>query len=302
MRSLILALGLGLLATVAVAQPSPTPPAKTEPAKPGADAPSPPPTARGPMAKMTEADQTCRSMLPALMAEAEKGNALSAFRVGVIYDNGCGVRGDQQVAAAYYELAAKGGYADGAVHLAKIYIDGEALKQDYGKARVLLDKPSKAGHPVANYLLGVIAYRGDEVKPAKPDIATAMKYFRAAADGGFAQAQFIIGQAAAEGVELPKDGKLAKFMLLRAAGQGHGWAQAILGRMLADNELPDADPVEAMTWLSLAKRDYGSDPLLLSVVDANLKKVQPRLSPEQLKQAQDRIAAYQPRPEWEEKI
>jgi TPR repeat protein len=255
-----------------------------------------------PMSKSSEADQTCRSMLPALMAKAEKGDALSAYRVGVIYDTGCGVRGDQQVAAAYYEMAAKGGDVDGAVHLGMIYVDGEALKQDYAKARHLLTGPAKAGHPLANYFLGVIAYRGDEVKPAKPDVATAMKYFRAAADGGLAQAQFIIGQAAAEGVELPKDGKLAKLMLLRAAQQGHGWAQAILGRLLTDGELPDADPVEAMTWLSIAKRDNGDIALLVALCDANLKKLQARLTPAQLQQAQDRIAVYAPRREWEEKI
>ncbi len=251
---------------------------------------------------MTEADQTCRAMLPALMAAAEKGDALSAYRVGVIYDNGCGVRGDQQVAAAYYEIAAKHGDADGAVHLALIYIDGEALRQDYDKARMLLHGPAEAGHPLANYLMGVIAYRGDEVKPPKPDVAAAMKYFRVAADGGYAQAQFIIGQAAAEGTELPKDGKLAKIMLLRAAAQGHGWAQAILGRLLVDNELPDADPVEAMTWLSIAKRDNADLDLLVALCEANLKKLQAKLTPAQTKQAQERIAAYQPHREWEEKI
>jgi TPR repeat protein len=255
-----------------------------------------------PMPKSSEADLTCRSMLPALMAKAEKGDALSAYRVGVIYDTGCGVRGDQQVAAAYYEMAAKGGDVDGAVHLGMIYVDGEALRQDYDKARHLLAGPAKAGHPLANYYLGVIAYRGDEVKPAKPDVATAMKYFRAAADGGLAQAQFIIGQAAAEGIELPKDGKLAKLMLLRAAAQGHGWAQAILGRLLTDNELPDSDPVEAMTWLSIAKRDNADVALLVALCDANLKKLEAKLTPAQLKQAQDRIAAYAPRREWEEKI
>ncbi len=252
--------------------------------------------------KMTEADKTCRSMLPGLMAAAEKGDALSAYRVGVIYDNGCGVRGDQAVAAAYYEMAAKRGNADGAVHLALIYIDGEALKQDYDKARQLLYGPAKAGHPLANYLLGVIAYRGDEVKPPKPDVPTAMKYFRTAADGGLAQAQFIVGQAAAEGVELPKDGKLAKLMLLRAAQQGHGWAQAILGRLLTDGELPDADPVEAMTWLTIARRDNADVKLLVGLCDSNLQKLKGKLSPEQLKQAQDRIAAYQPKPEWQDPI
>lgn len=255
-----------------------------------------------PASKMTEADKTCRSMLPGLMAAAEKGDALSAYRVGVIYDNGCGVRGDQAVAAAYYEMAAKRGNADGAVHLALIYIDGEALKQDYDKARQLLYDPAKAGHPLANYLLGVIAYRGDEVKPPKPDVPTAMKYFRTAADGGLAQAQFIVGQAAAEGVELPKDGKLAKLMLLRAAQQGHGWAQAILGRLLTDNELPDSDPVEAMTWLTLARRDNADVKLLVGLCDSNLQKLKGKLSPEQLKQAQDRVAAYQPKLEWQDPI
>lgn len=300
------------------AEPTKAEPPKADAPKAAADKPVdvPPPAGGGvrppaapfattpdrPKTNPTEADNTCLSMLPQLMGEAEKGNAASAYRVGVLYENGCGVRINQQIAAAYYEMAAKGGHADGAVRLAMIYIDGEALKQDYAKARTLLDGPAKAGHPMANYFLGVLAARGDEVKPAKPDMAAAMKYFRAAADGGLAQAQFIIGQAAAEGADLPKDGKLAKVMLLRAAAQGHGWAQAILGRLLSDGELPDSDPVEAVVWLSIAKRNNADEALMVSMCDTYLKKVQPKLSPAQLKQAQDRIAAFAPKLEWEEKI
>ncbi len=299
MRKVIVVAMMALLvgiAPLAAWSQTPAPGGRVKPTAPFATTPDRPKT------NPTEADNTCLSMLPQLMGEAEKGNPQSAYRVGVLYENGCGVRINQQIAAAYYEIAAKGGHAEGAVRLAMIYIDGEALRQDYAKARALLDGPAKAGHPMANYFLGVIASRGDEVKPAKPDLAAAMKYFRASADGGLAQAQFIVGQAAAEGTDLPKDGKLAKVMLLRAAAQGHGWAQAILGRLLVDNELPDADPVEAVTWLSIAKRDNADAALLVALCDANLKKLQPKLSPAQLKQAQDRIAAYQPKLEWEEKI
>jgi hypothetical protein len=57
-----------------------------------------------------------------------------------------------------------------------------------------------------------------------------------------------------------------------------------------------------MTWLTIAKRDNAGLDVLVVLCDANLKKLQPKLNAEQLKQARDRIAIFQPKLEWEEKI
>lgn len=252
--------------------------------------------------ELSESDKTCQRALQQLMHDAEKGDSLAAFRVGVIYEEGCGVRRNRQTAAAYYELAGKNGHVDGAVRLGAFYAQGDVIGVDYRKARALLDGPAAKGHPLANFHLGVMAYRGDEVTPPKPDVPLAMKHFKAAADGGFAQAQFIVGQALVEGKELPRDLKAAKLMLQRASNQGYAWAMIILGRLHAERELADADAGEALRWLMIAKLGEKEDSLLQAAADQSLALVQDKLDAEQRAKIMKQVFDFKPKIEWEEKI
>jgi len=252
--------------------------------------------------ELSESDKTCQRALQQLMHDAEKGNALAAFRVGVIYEEGCGVRRNRQTAAAYYELAGKNGHVDGAVRLGAFYAQGDVIGVDYKKARALLDGPAAKGHPLANFHLGVMAYRGDEVTPPKPEIALAMKHFKASAEGGFAQAQFIVGQASVEGKELPQDLKAAKLMLQRASSQGYAWAMIILGRLHAEKLLADADAAEALKWLMIAKLGEKEDSLLQAAADQSLALIQGKLDAEQRAKIMKQVFDFKPKIEWEEKI
>ncbi|MDF3073260.1 MAG: hypothetical protein K0S54_927 [Alphaproteobacteria bacterium] len=252
--------------------------------------------------ELSDSDKACQRSLRQLMADAEKGNAQAAFRVGIIYEEGCGVRRSGQTAAAYYELAGKHGHVDGAVRLGGFYAQGDVLGVDYKKARALLEGPAAKGHPLANFHLGVIAYRGDETKPSKPDTALAMKHFRASAEGGWAQAQFIVGQALVEGKELPADLKAAKTMLQRASNQGFAWAMVILGRLHAEKLLADADPGEAFKWLMLAKQSEPEDSLLQAAADQSLPLLDGKLNPDQRGKIMKQVFDFKPKLEWEEKI
>jgi TPR repeat protein len=252
--------------------------------------------------ELSEADKICQRSLQQLMADAEKGNGQAAFRVGIIYEEGCGVRRNGQTAAAYYELAGKNGHVDGAVRLGGFYAQGDVLGTDYKKARALLEGPAAKGHPLANFHLAVIAYRGDEVKPAKPDIEKAMKHFKASAEGGFAQSQFIVGQALVEGKELPQDVKAAKLMLQRASNQGYSWAMIVLGRLHAEKLLADADASEALKWLMIAKLGEKEDSLLQAAADQSLALIQDRLDAEQRAKVMKQVFDFKPKIEWEEKI
>lgn len=251
---------------------------------------------------LSEADKACQRSLQQLLADAEKGDGQAAFRVGIIYEEGCGVRRNRQTAAAYYELAGKNGHVDGAVRLGGFYVEGDVLGLDYKKARALLEAPAAKGHPLANFHLGVIAYRGEENKPPKPDIPLAMKHFKAAAEGGLAQAQFIVGQALVEGKELPQDFKAAKLMLQRASVQGFPWAMVILGRLHAEKVLPDADPGEAFKWLMIAKQLAKEDSLLQAATDQSLSLVQDKLDADRKGKLMLQVFDFKPKVEWEEKI
>lgn len=252
--------------------------------------------------ELSESDQACQRALRQLLAEAEKGNAQSAFRVGVIYEEGCGVRRNRQTAAAYYEIAGKHGHVDGAVRLGGYYVQGDVLGVDYRKARALLEGPAAKGHPLANFHLAVIAWRGDESKPPKPDPALAMKHFKAAAEGGLAQAQFVVGQALVEGKDLPADLKAARTMLQRAANQGFAWAMVVLGRLHAEKLLPDADAGEAFKWLMLARQLEKDDALLQQATDQSLSLLDDKLDPDRRGRIMKQVLDFKPKIEWEEKI
>lgn len=279
----------------AVAQPQAPPSGRVLGVAPGA-------AQGGKPRELSESDKACQRSLQQLMADAEKGNAQAAFRVGIIYEEGCGVRRSGQTAAAYYELAGKNGHVDGAVRLGGFYAQGDVLGIDYKKARALLDGPAAKGHPLANFHLGVIAYRGDETKPSKPDIPLAMKHFKASAEGGWAQSQFIVGQALVEGKELPLDLKAAKLMLQRAANQGFAWAMIVLGRLHAEKLLTDADPGEALKWLMIAKQMEKEDTMLQAAADQSLTLIQDRLDADRRGRTMKQVFDFKPKLEWEEKI
>ncbi len=252
--------------------------------------------------QLSESDRICQEARPGLMAAAEKGDAVAAFRVGVIYEEGCGVRRNRQVAAAYYELAAKKDHLEAKVRLAAFYVQGEVLGADYARARALLKEPAAKNHPLAHYHLGVMAWRGDDSKPAKPDPQAAMKHFKAAADAGLAEAQFIVGQALVEGKDLPKDLKAAAAMLERAANQGYPWAMVILGRLHAEEELPKADPAVAFKWLTIAREGNSDDRMLQSATDLSLEKIKDRLDEKKRAAVLKQVKDFKPKLEWEEKI
>ncbi|MGE0659728.1 MAG: tetratricopeptide repeat protein [Reyranellaceae bacterium] len=252
--------------------------------------------------QLSESDRICQDARPGLMAAAEKGDAVAAFRVGVIYEEGCGVRRNRQVAAAYYELAAKKDHVEARVRLAAFYVQGDVLGADYAKARALLKEPAAKNHPLAHYHLGVMAWRGDDSKPAKPDPQQAMKHFKAAAEAGLAEAQFIVGQALVEGKDLPKDIKAAAVLLERAARQGYPWAMVILGRLHAEEELPRADPLIAFTWLMIAREGNREDRMLQSATDLSLEKIRDKLDEKKRASAMKQVLDFKPKLEWEEKI
>lgn len=252
--------------------------------------------------QLSESDRICQDARPGLMAAAEKGDAVAAFRVGAIYEEGCGVRRNRQVAAAYYELAAKKNHVEARVRLAAFYVQGEVLGVDYGKARALLKEPAAKGHPLANYHLGVMAWRGDDSKPPKPDPDAAMKYFKASADGGLAEAQFIVGQALVEGKDLPKDLKAAAAMLARASAQGYAWAMVILGRLHAEELVEKPDPALALKWLMIARTANPEDTLLQAAVEPSLEKLDDKLDAKARAAAMKQVIDFKPKLEWEEKI
>ena len=113
--------------------------------------------------------------IAALHAQANAGDAIAQYNLGVAYDNG------QCVAVA-----------DGCV----------SVPQDYVEAVAWYRKAADQGDPDAQYNLGVMHDTGQGVPQ---DYVEAAAWYRKAADQGYANAQFNLGVSYAIGQGVPQD-------------------------------------------------------------------------------------------------
>ena len=84
------------------------------------------------------------------------------------------------------------------------------------------------------------------------DDAEAVKWYRLAAEQGFAAAQNNLGVTYANGEGVPQDDAEAVRWYRLAAGQGHANAQGALGAMYALGRGVLKDSVRAHMWLNIA--------------------------------------------------
>ncbi|MDD0759736.1 tetratricopeptide repeat protein, partial [Shigella sonnei] len=61
---------------------------------------------------------------------AEQGNAAAQFNLGVMYENGQGVRQDYVQAVQWYRKASEQGDAQAQYNLGLMYYDGRGVRQD----------------------------------------------------------------------------------------------------------------------------------------------------------------------------
>ena len=67
---------------------------------------------------------------------AEKGDALSQFAVGFMYDHGEGVPENNKIAVEWYTKEAEQGYADAQTNLGNMYRNGYGVLTDYVRAYI----------------------------------------------------------------------------------------------------------------------------------------------------------------------
>ena len=65
---------------------------------------------------------------------AEQGNAQAQFNLGVMYDQGQGVRQDDAQAAQWFRKAVEQGVAEAQYNLGVMYANGKGVHQDYAQA------------------------------------------------------------------------------------------------------------------------------------------------------------------------
>ena len=133
---------------------------------------------------------------------AEQGDADAQFNLGVMYEQGNGVKKDYTQAAKWYRKAAEQGHADAQFNLGSMYANGEGVKQDDTQAVEWFRKAAEQGHAYAQNNLGLMYAKGEGVKQ---DYTQAVEWYRKAAEQGYDKAQFNLGVIYANGHGVKKD-------------------------------------------------------------------------------------------------
>ncbi len=155
-----------------------------------------------------------------LLEEAAKERYATAVReLGETYASGAIVPADETKALSYYEQAASYGNAESMRRAGLAYIAGRGAKKDTAKGVALLERAAAAGSGVAMYNLAML-YR---FPPAgqNADSAASLRWLEKAAGAQQADAQFLLGNAYANGQGVPKDNAKARYWLNKAVEQGY---------------------------------------------------------------------------------
>lgn len=188
---------------------------------------------------------------------AKQGDRSACFNLGMIYRFGLVPVDDASVAELYQEAAQRGeASAQYKLGLARSFLDvsfeldaGAHPSQAQGGALGWLQKAAAQGQPDAQLLLGDWCARGVN---GEKDPVKACQYFKQAAAQQNAEAQYRLARACLSGEgTLKSEGTAAKWLRL-AAEAGHRKAQLEWGNALAAGRGVAANEKEAEKWWRLA--------------------------------------------------
>jgi len=202
---------------------------------------------------------------PACAKVAEQGDANAQLVLGVMYDNGRGVKQDDAVAVKWYRKAAEQGNVEAQHNLGVMYANGQGVKQDFAEAGTWYRKAAEQGFAAAQNNLGVMYANGRGVKQ---DFAEAVKWYRKAAEQGDANAQYNFGAMYDNGQGVKQDNAEAAKWYRKAAEQGYANAQYGLGLMYANGRGVKLDFAEAEKWYrKAAEQGYAKAQLKLEALE-----------------------------------
>jgi localization factor PodJL len=196
---------VNLIAPTPVAPPAPVEPAPAPAAPDVTGSVKPPmsiaPQAAAPVAAAAPAlaaDRLPASIGgPALRTAAASGNPAAEYEIAVRFAEGRGVPANPELAAQWFDRAARQGLAPALYRLGSLYEKGQGIKKDLEKARQLYLQGADKGNAKAIHNLAVLYAEGID---GKPDYRQAAQWFRKAADRGIADSQYNLGILYARGI------------------------------------------------------------------------------------------------------
>lgn len=112
---------------------------------------------------------------------AGQGYAAAQYNLGLMYDQGRGVRQDDAQAVQWYRKAAEQGDAEAQFNLGVMHADGRGVRQDPVQAEQWYRKAAEQGYANAQYNLGAMYANGQRIRQ---NYKIAKEWFGKACDNG----------------------------------------------------------------------------------------------------------------------
>ncbi len=223
---------------------------------------------------------------------AEAGDTAAMTMIGTLYEGGLGVPADLAKAARWYGLAADKGDREAQAALAQMLLAGRGLPRDDKRAWTLFSAAAEKNQPIALFNGAVMmldgryaphdvdkaadwmrraaeqgnieaqyAYATMLSDPDNPhaDPVAAARFMREAATAGFEAAEIDFALMLINGRGVRKSAENAFVWFRRSALRGNAIGRNRLARMYAAGIGTDPDPVAALTFHILAKRQGLAD-------------------------------------------
>ena len=188
-----------------------------------------------------------------IVERAQKGDADSAHKVGIMYATGQFFSQDMALAKKWFEYAADLGHIAAMNDVADLYLRGVGTEKDEEKALQYFKKAAEAGLPVAQYAVAHFYYKGIG-RPV--DNNEAFKWAREAALNGFSRSQVLLGYMYYNGLGVEKNPSMGHHWNLKAAEQGNPDAMKNVSYDLKYGFGVEQNLQESFNW---AKKYYDAD-------------------------------------------
>lgn len=159
---------------------------------------------------------------------AKQGNSAAQYSIGLLYEQGKGVKKDSQRALQYFQLASAQNLPVAQYYLGMKYFAGLGVKKDIHKARRLLTRAAESDYLMAQFQLANIYDKGNG---KKRDLALSTQWFTRAAENGYGPAQHSLATRFLTGRGTSLDLHQGIFWLEKAAEQNDYDAMRDLGYM-----------------------------------------------------------------------
>jgi uncharacterized protein len=183
-----------------------------------------------------------------LRNQAEAGDAVAQYNLGVMYAKGTDVPQDDAEAIKWVRKAAEQGNVEAELILGAMYGKGRGVPQDDAEAIMWVRKAAEQGDAKAQLILGSMYGKGRGVPK---DYAESAMWFRKAAEQGDVKAQSFLGFMYGDGLGVPQDYVQSYFWasLSASSASGKEYKDALETRDRVAKELTPEEimEVQAMT-------------------------------------------------------